>query len=151
MHTKSESAAIPNQTGNTAASGSASAFDARGSTVKLSFDWDSFKFNAQLDRKSINTSSLRVTCDIGAIPFTAEGAQRRINIMSILDATKSGIPIRTVISPTRRMELIAESKLEAPVTTQSFITGIVTLVAKARPYLELIQMMQQPTGSIRTG
>jgi len=131
-------------------SDNASSFDAPGSSVKLSFDWASYKFDALLDRKSIKTSSLRISCDIGAVPFTAEGVQRRVNIMSILDATKTGATIRTAISSKRRMELIAETRLEAPVTTQSFIAGIVTLVAKARPYLDLIQMLQQPAVSVRT-
>tara|TARA_R110001606_G_scaffold164154_2_gene308478 strand:+ start:173 stop:628 length:456 start_codon:yes stop_codon:yes gene_type:complete len=150
MHTESECAATLYQTGDIASGDDALNTEAHGSTVALTFDWNAFKFDARLDRESINLSRLRVICDIGSIPFTAEGAQRRINIMSILDATKSGFPIRTVISPQRRMQLIAEARLDAPVTTQNFITGIVTLVAKARPYLDLIQMIQQPTGSVRT-
>ena len=130
-------------------SDNSSSFDTRGSTVTLTFDWDTYKFDARLDRKSIKASTLMISCDIGAIPFTAEGVQRRVNIMSILDATKTGSPVRTAVTPQRRMELIAETRLEAPVTTQSFITGIVTLAAKARPYLDLIQMLQQPAESVR--
>ncbi len=117
--------------------------------VHLNFTWRALDFYARLDRGSVRESHLIVECDLGPVPFTAEGVQRRTNVFALLDATKMGINVRTVVTSKQRINMIAEMKLPAPVTTTGFITGIVTLLSLARPYLEIMDLLQHTTASVR--
>lgn len=117
--------------------------------VHLNFAWRGLNFHARLDRGSVSESHLVIESDLGPVPFTAEGVQRRTNVFALLDATKMGINVRTVVSSKQRINMFAEMKLPAPVTTTVFITGIVTLLALARPYLEIMDLLQHTTASVR--
>jgi hypothetical protein len=121
--------------------------------VTLNFDWRAHRFIAHLDRCSVRENLLRVSCDLGPLPFSAEGVERRLNIFAVLDATQTGRHVRTTVSRKQRIGMIAEARLQAPVTTNAFLAKIVELLAQARPYIDMLQMLQQqqPARSVRLG
>lgn len=118
--------------------------DGADNVVTLTFDWHAHRFRARLDRRSVGDSRLEIACDLGPIPFSAEGVERRLSIFAVLDATRSGAAIRTTVSRKQRVSLIAEAVLAAPVTTNVLVTGIVTLLAQAKPYLDILALLRQP-------
>lgn len=117
--------------------------------VHLHFDWQDLHIDAQLERRSVRESLLQVHCDLGPLPFTAEGVSRRTNMFAVLDATRNGLQVRTKVSRNQRINLVGEMKLPAPITTQILITGIATLLSLARPYTELIGILQGSADSVR--
>ena len=117
--------------------------------VHLHFDWRSHWFDAVLKRGGGHVRDLTVTSDLGLMPYSAEGLQRRINIFAILRATRGGFPIRIDLTERQGLKLTARATLPNPVTARAAIAGVTTLLAQARPYLDMIQLMQPVSNSVR--
>lgn len=120
------------------------------SLLHLHFDWNSHRFDAVLNRNGEENCDLTVTSDLGLMPFTAEGLQKRVNIFAILRAAQASYPIRIDITKSQRLKLTASAALPNPVTTRAAIAGVTALLVQARPYLDMIQMLQPNSNSVRT-
>jgi hypothetical protein len=117
----------------------------------LHVDWRSYRFEAIVKRGKGQVCDLTVTCDLGVMPYSAEGLQRRANIFAILRAVQNGFPIRIDLSDAQKLKLTARTALSNPVTAKSAIAAITTLLVQARPYLDMIKMLQPVPDSVRFG
>jgi hypothetical protein len=99
----------------------------------LHIDWRSYRLEASVVRGKGQTCDLTVTCDLGVMPYSAEGLQRRTNIFAILRAVQSGVPIRIDLSDAQKLTLTARATLPNPVTAKATIAAITTLLVQARP------------------
>lgn len=118
--------------------------------LHLNFDWQSHRFDAVLNRGDEQNCDLTVTSDLGLMPFTAEGLQKRVNIFAILRAAQASYPIRIDITKSQRLKLTASTALPNPVTTRAAIAGVTALLVQARPYLDMIHMLQPNSNSVRS-
>ena len=90
-----------------------------------------------------------MTSDLGVMPYSAEGLQRRTNMFAILRAVQSGFPIRIDLVDGQNLKLTARATLPNPVTAA--IAATTTLLVQARPYLDMIKMLQPVPDSVRFG
>jgi hypothetical protein len=125
------------------------AADAADAPLHLCFNWRSYRIDAVLTRGKDHDCDLIVTSDLGFVPYTAQGRHQRINIFAILRATQGGFPIQIDITENQRLKLTARAALPNPVTAAVAIAGVAALLVQARPYLDMIDMMQPNSESVR--
>ena len=115
----------------------------------LHVDWRSYRFDAILEQGKEQVCDLTVTSDLGVMPYSAEGLQRRTNMFAILRAVQSGFPIRIDLVDGQNLKLTVQATLPNPVTAKAAIAATTTLLVQARPYLDMISMLQPVSESIR--
>ncbi len=115
----------------------------------LHFDWRSHGFEAVLSQGKDENFDLTVTSDLGLLPYTAEGRQQRINLFAILRAARGSFPVRIDLIERQRLKLTARAALPSPVTATAAIASVTTLLVQARPYLDMIRMMQPASIRLR--
>jgi len=81
---------------------------------------------------------LTLTGDLGALPYTAENADRRRSVQTILSAAGQRSGLRWTVSPQQQIEVRGALTLDRPLTGPALVTGAVTLLLRARPYLDLL-------------
>ena len=127
---------------------SGAAISAADAMFHLNFDWHTYRFDAILKRGKGQVCDLSVTSDLGVMPYSAEGLQLRTNIFAILRAVQSGFPIRINFTDGQNLKLTARAVLPNPVTARATIAAITTLLVQARPYLDMIDMLQPVPASV---
>ncbi|HLJ20815.1 MAG TPA: hypothetical protein VKU84_11485 [Stellaceae bacterium] len=81
---------------------------------------------------------LTLTGDFGALPYTAEGAERRQAVQTVVSAARQGSGLDWHVTPEQQIVMKGEISLTLPLTPVTMIAGAVTVVLRARPYLEVL-------------
>lgn len=81
---------------------------------------------------------LNLTGDLGALPYTAESANQRRSIQTILSAAGERSGLQWTVSPQQQIEVKGALTLDRPLTGSALVTGAVTLLLRAQPYLDLL-------------
>jgi hypothetical protein len=75
---------------------------------------------------------------LGTLPFTIESGQRRRRLAMILAAAARGSGLAWTVDQRHEMTVAGDAELAAPVTPTALISGVVALLLRCRPYLELL-------------
>ena len=87
---------------------------------------------------------------VGRLPYSAEGHQRRTGTMLLLRSTANRRPTRFGVTRAGNIALAGDIEVVAPVTPTRLIVAVTTLVASAKPYLDIFQMFVEPVRPGRT-
>lgn len=82
--------------------------------------------------------TLALTGDFGALPYSAEGPERRRRVQTVIAAAQSCSGLRWTVTPQRQIEVSGDIALDLPLTPTALVAGTVTLLLRVRPYLDLL-------------
>lgn len=109
-------------------------------TLQFRFSFGGWGFSATAESQ-IDGSSVTVETVLGGIPYTAEGINRRIDVLAILAASRRGLPNGVIEIDSGRMlryrGRMVSSRVLAPVSILSTATE---LVITAQPWLSLLSL-----------
>lgn len=101
------------------------------------FCFQEVPFSARTERRD-DRPVLRITGDLGTLPFTIENATRRRRLRKVLSAARHASGLRWEITARNLIRATGEIDLGLPLTPTAVIAGATTLLLRSRPYLELI-------------
>jgi hypothetical protein len=81
---------------------------------------------------------MTLTGDFGALPYTAEGAQRRQAVQTVVAAARQRSGLDWRVTPQQQIIVTGGLSLAQPLTPVAMITGAVTLLLRARPFLDAL-------------
>lgn len=97
---------------------------------------------------------LTLTGEFGALPFTAEGSERRHTVQTLVAAAHQRSGLDWQVTPQQQIVMKGGISLTLPLTPVAMIAGAVTVVLRAKPYLEaLLEALTpapQPGGNATT-
>ena len=99
---------------------------------------------------------LALVGDFGALPYSVEGVERRRSVQTVLAAAQRRSGLDWKVTPTQTIAVTGGITLELPLTPKALVVGTVTLLLRARPYIELLvetltgQPAPHPGGSVTT-
>jgi hypothetical protein len=106
----------------------------------------SVRFEEQSD-----SAILEITGTVGPMPFSAESAEARTNLLYIIDAANARLsdPFKVVDGQIR---VSASMRPERPLTAVGLLRAITVFLVPVKPYLETIEVFLSPPGEThRTG
>jgi hypothetical protein len=87
---------------------------------------------------------LTLTGDLGALPYTGEGAERRRAMQAVVAAARDRSGLDWQVTPQQQIQVRSGISLPSPLTHVAMILGAVTLLLRALPFLE--QLLQTHEG-----
>ena len=79
---------------------------------------------------------LTLTGDLGALPYSAEGAGRRRRVQAVVAAARERSGLDWEVTPQQQIVVRGGIALASPLTPVAMILGAVTLLLRALPFLE---------------
>lgn len=80
----------------------------------------------------------RITADIGFVPYSAQGRNRRQAILLALDAAKTLPTVRFHLTHGQAIRVEAETMITERVTSSRLFLEVMRLLQEARPFVRLI-------------
>jgi hypothetical protein len=116
-----------------------------GSTpLAFRFVFQEVPFSCTAERQG-DRAMLALTGDFGALPYTAESADRRRSVQSALAEARRDSGLDWEVTPQQEIEVKGDIDLGLPLTPVALVAGAVTLLMRARPSLErLLGALTQP-------
>jgi hypothetical protein len=109
----------------------------REDTLRFRFGFRDVPFTCVAERQN-GIPCLTLTGDLGALPYTAESAHQRKSVQMIISAASRHSGLLWTISPRQQIELKGALSIDRPLTPTALVAGTVTLLLRARPYIELL-------------
>ncbi|MGH7123895.1 MAG: hypothetical protein ACREFI_05945, partial [Stellaceae bacterium] len=81
---------------------------------------------------------LTLTGDFGALPYTAQGPERRQAVQSVVAVARQRSGLDWQVTPEQQIVMKGGISLTPPLTPVAMIAGAVTVLLRARPYLEVL-------------
>ena len=108
-----------------------------GARIEFRFLFGEVAFRAHAEDRRRHVV-LTLVGDLGFLPFTIENSRRRRRLRNALAAARRGSGLRWEITPGHEIRVTGDIELPSPLAPVSVITGAVTLLARGRPYLDLV-------------
>lgn len=114
--------------------------------LAFSFRYRDLPFDAEVDLT--NDMLVRMTLPLGTLPFSAESAERRQCLRSVIDASRALPWAELSLSQRQEIALAATSVPPMPCTPVSVVATVVSLLLKSWPLIELVKSLTelQPRG-----
>lgn len=100
---------------------------------------------------------LALVGDFGALPYSVESVERRRSVQTVLAAAQRRSGLDWKVTRTQTIAVQGGITLDLPLTPKALVVGTVTLLLRARPYIELLvetlsgrSASPQPGGSVTT-
>jgi hypothetical protein len=81
---------------------------------------------------------LALTGDFGAVPYTAEGAERRQAVQTVVAAAQQRSGLDWQVTREQQIVMKGGISLTLPLTPVAMVAGAVTLLLRARPFLDAL-------------
>jgi hypothetical protein len=101
------------------------------------FRWREYKCLGRVDRTADNLR-LRLVCDLGPLPFSAENAKLRARLNALTRWSQPADQCRFVISRQQRLVLVAEHTMADPYASEDALAQAIAILVNARPLLEIV-------------
>jgi hypothetical protein len=105
--------------------------------VAFRFTFREVPFSCIAERKD-GQPVLVLTGDFGALPYTAEGPERRKAVQTVVAHARCRSGLDWQVTPHQEIIVRGGISLALPLTPVAMVTGAVTLLLRARPFLELL-------------
>jgi hypothetical protein len=99
-------------------------------------------FSCTVDRPE-GQPMLTLTGDLGALPYTAEGAERRRAMQAVMAAAHERSGLDWQVTPQQQIQVRGGISLPSPLTPVAMILGAVTLLLRVLPFLEQLLQTQE--------
>lgn len=121
----------------------ASEMSGRGNKFEITFDYMGFLFALKAGREEQQTV-MHIRANLGSIPYTIEGNNRRADALSVLALAHAYLGGRVHVRGGQRILLSEQFEINEPLTPTLMITKATTLIVLAKPYLELLSEVVNP-------
>lgn len=116
----------------------------RGEQLCFRFGFRDVPFKCVAERRD-GLPYLTLSGDLGGLACTPTTPARRRSVQTIVAAAAQRSGLLWTISPRQQVEVSGALTLDGPLTGASLVTGAVTLLMRARPYLDLlVDTLRQP-------
>ena len=105
--------------------------------VAFRFTYREVPFSCTAERKD-GQPELTLTGDFGALPYTAEGQERRKALKTVVAHARRRSGLDWQVTPQQEIIMRGGISLALPLTPVAMVTGAVTLLLRARPFLDLL-------------
>jgi hypothetical protein len=105
--------------------------------VTFRFSFREVPFSCTAERRD-GQPVLTLTGDFGALPYTAEGPERRRAVQAVVAEARRRSGLDWQVTPQQQIVVRGGISLTLPLTPVATIVGAVTLLLRARPFLELL-------------
>lgn len=76
---------------------------------------------------------------VGPMPYSAEGMQRRIDLQSIVSASRDRAECQLTIDGQQQIWLDSEIEIDPPMTPTSLIASAAAAIGRAKPWLDMLR------------
>ena len=142
-NTKSLVEVLNSSTGKPLGLNKASQIAGKGSQFEFTFEYLGFLFAVKAMSHQ-QTTIMRVHANLGNIPYTVEGGNRRANALEILGAATIHLGGQVTVSNQQRILLQEEYTFDEPLTPVLMITKATILLVRAKPFLKLMARVVTP-------
>jgi hypothetical protein len=104
--------------------------------VNFRFSWREIPFTARIDEFG-GSPRLRLMCDLGPVPYTAEDMSQRTALMGLIQSGDLGDGARYVMGGERRVNLIGDAAAPEELNGMTIIATVTAFLLKLRPYIDL--------------
>jgi len=105
--------------------------------IAFGFTYAGIAFEARADRAE--QPRLAIRGQVGTMPFSAEGVQRRTDLRSIITASQDSASCRLTLDARHEIWLDADIEVETPVTPTSLIAATAAAIARCKPWLDMLR------------
>jgi hypothetical protein len=105
--------------------------------LRFRFCFREVPFEARAERR-LHRPILRLTGDLGTLPFSIENPARRRRLRKVLAAAELFSGLRWEVTPAQTIRASGEIDLGTALTPTAIIAGTATLLLQSRPYIDLI-------------
>ena len=105
--------------------------------VAFRFSFREVPFSCAAERRD-GRPILTLSGDFGSLPYTAEGPERRRAVQAVLAAARQRSDLDWQVTPQQQIVVRGGISLALPLTPVAMIAGAVTLLLRARPFLDLL-------------
>lgn len=112
-------------------------------SFEFSFEYLEFLFAVKASADGDKTN-MQVHANLGYVPYTVEGANRRVTAMEILGAAVEHMGGRVKISPQQRILLYEDYVFDEPLTPIMILTKATTFMLRAKPFLQVMARVVRP-------
>jgi hypothetical protein len=114
--------------------------------IAFGFTYAGIAFEARADR-SEEAPKLSIRGQVGKLPFSAEGVQRRTDLKSIIMASREMTVCRLTLDQHQEIWLDADIDVETPMTPTSLIAATAAVIARCKPWLDMLRFYLVPAAS----
>ena len=118
--------------------------------IAFGFTYAGIAFEARADR-SDEQPKLALRGQVGTLPFSAEGVQRRTDVKSIIVASQEAKACRLSLDQRQEIWLEADIEVETPMTPTSLIAAAAAVIAGCKPWLDMLRFYLVPARTITGG
>jgi len=104
--------------------------------INFRFFWHEIPFTARIDEFAGNRR-LRLICDLGPVPYTAEDHSLRQVVMGLIGTGSLGDGARYVLGGEHRVNLIGDAPAPDDLNGMAIIAAVTAFLLKLRPYIDL--------------
>ncbi|HXP73724.1 MAG TPA: hypothetical protein VN823_06215 [Stellaceae bacterium] len=105
--------------------------------VEFRFTFREVPFSCTAERRE-GHPVLTLTGDLGSLPYTAEGAERRQAVQTVVAAARRRSGLDWQVTAQQQIVVRGGISLVLPLTPVAMVAGAVTLLLRARPFLDLL-------------
>ena len=114
--------------------------------IAFGFTYAGIAFEAHADR-SDEQPKLSIRGQVGTLPFSAEGVQRRTDLKSIIAASNEMTGCRLTLDQRQEIWLDAAIEVETPITPTALIASAAAAIARCKPWLDMLRFYLVPAAS----
>lgn len=115
-----------------------------GEALSFKFVYRGVRFDGRLDMTA--TGKMAITADLGPLPYTAESAGARHQILRMVRGAVSRQDLHLVVSHQQELRIAAEGVAPRPRTPVCCLATLCTLVLRLRPWLDAIGLAFEESG-----
>ena len=106
------------------------------------FQWREVDCLARIDGAGQDLR-LRLACDLGPLPFSAENARLRGRLSALVRWSQGADECRFAITRRQRLTLLVEHALSEPFSREDALAYAIQILIRARPYLDIVFEQRQ--------
>lgn len=105
--------------------------------IAFGFTYAGIAFEAHADRA--DAPRLAIRGQVGTLPFSAEGVQRRTDLKTIIAASQDLASCRLSLDQRHEIWLDADIAVDTPMTPTALIAATAALIARCKPWLDMLR------------
>lgn len=106
--------------------------------INFQFRWQGIPFAARVDNTEAGLR-LRMVGDLGPVPYSAENAEGRDRLLSLVQWADADGTCRFVVGRRQHLNLLGDARITMPLTGTAIVATATNFLLQARPYIDLAE------------